>query len=98
MRVGKGCGRCRHRHIRCVIPTGASTCTPCLRLGRACHLDPRFQFKPVHHVYQKNNGATARFELDWDKEQVWVDVSQPGRNQELYCFGDVLISSSDIRP
>ncbi|CAG7945314.1 unnamed protein product [Penicillium nalgiovense] len=77
MRVGKGCGRCRHRHIRCVIPTGASTCTPCLRLGRACHLDPRFQFKPVHHVYQKNNGATARFELDWDKEQVWVDVSQP---------------------
>lgn len=77
MRVGKGCGRCRHRHIRCVIPTGASTCTPCLRLGRVCRLDPRFQFKPVHHVYQKNNGATARFELDWDKEQVWVDVSQP---------------------
>ncbi|KAJ5973141.1 uncharacterized protein N7479_003059 [Penicillium vulpinum] len=77
MRVGKGCERCRHRHIRCVIPTGASTCTPCLRLGQACHLDPRFQFKPVHHVYQKNNGVPTRFELDWDKEQVWVDVSQP---------------------
>ncbi|CAI7654221.1 unnamed protein product [Penicillium glandicola] len=77
MRVGKGCGRCRHRHIRCVVPIGTSTCTPCSRLGRACHLDPRFQFKPVHHVYQKHNGATARFELDWDKEQVWVDVSQP---------------------
>ncbi|KAJ5505186.1 hypothetical protein N7463_008060 [Penicillium fimorum] len=77
MRISKGCGRCRHRHIRCVIPTGASTCTPCLRLGRACHLDPRFQFKPVHHVYQTNDGAPSRFKLDWDKEQVWVDVSHP---------------------
>ncbi|KAK9857791.1 Fungal transcriptional regulatory protein [Penicillium brevicompactum] len=77
MRVGKGCGRCRNRHIRCVIPTGASACTPCSRLGRECQLDPRFQFKPVHHVYQKGNGAPARFDLEWDKEQTWVDVSQP---------------------
>lgn len=78
MRVGKGCDRCRYRHIRCIIPAGASACTPCARLGRVCHLDPRFQFKPVHHVYQKSNGSSARFDLVWDREQVWVDVSQPG--------------------
>ncbi|KAJ5753331.1 uncharacterized protein N7511_007484 [Penicillium nucicola] len=77
MRVGKGCERCRTRHIRCVIPPGASACTPCSRLDRACHLDPRFQFKAVHHVYQKSKGAPARFELVWDEEQVWVDVSRP---------------------
>ncbi|KAJ5780086.1 hypothetical protein N7457_005246 [Penicillium paradoxum] len=77
MRVGKGCARCRHRHIRCVIPTGASSCTPCSRLGRVCHLDPRFQFKSVHHVHQRINGALALFKLDWKDDQVWVDVSQP---------------------
>lgn len=77
MRVGKGCERCRHRHIRCVIPPGASSCAPCTRLGRICHLDPRFQFKAVHHVYQKSHGASARFDLNWDDEQVWVDVSRP---------------------
>lgn len=78
MRVGKGCERCRHRHIRCVIPPGASACTPCTRLDRVCHLDPRFQFKTVRHVYQKSNGSAARFDLVWDDEQVWVDVEQPG--------------------
>ncbi|KAJ5739102.1 hypothetical protein N7533_011886 [Penicillium manginii] len=77
MRVGKGCERCRHRHIRCVIPSGASACTPCTRLDRVCHLDPRFQFKTVRHVYQKSNGSAARFDLVWDDEQVWVDVEQP---------------------
>ncbi|KAJ5666510.1 uncharacterized protein N7477_008958 [Penicillium maclennaniae] len=34
MRVAKGCRRCRHRHIRCVIAAGASVCTPCARLNR----------------------------------------------------------------
>lgn len=87
MRVGKGCGRCRTRHIRCVIPTGASACTPCSRLGRACHLDPRFQFKTVHHVYQKSNGTTARFDLAWDEEQVWVDVSRPGKQSDMEALG-----------
>ncbi|KAJ5223916.1 hypothetical protein N7468_008458 [Penicillium chermesinum] len=77
MRVGKGCGRCRHRHIRCVVPEGASACTPCARLGRACHLDPRFQFKEVQHVYQKTQGTAARFDLVWDEDQTWVDVSKP---------------------
>ncbi|KAJ5645874.1 hypothetical protein N7490_002246 [Penicillium lividum] len=77
MRVGKGCGRCRNRHIRCVIPSGASACVPCTRLGRDCHLDPRFQFKAVHHVYQKGQGLDTRFDLIWDDEQVWVDVSKP---------------------
>ncbi|KAJ5994595.1 hypothetical protein N7451_010319 [Penicillium sp. IBT 35674x] len=77
MRVGKGCGRCRHRHIRCVIPSGASACVPCTRIGRDCQLDPRFQFKAVHHVYQKSQGSAARFDLTWDEEQVWVDVSKP---------------------
>lgn len=78
MRVGKGCERCRHRHIRCVIPDGAPACTSCVRLGQVCHIDPRFQFKAVHHVYQKNNGNPARFDLEWDTEQVWVDVTRPG--------------------
>ncbi|CAG8924652.1 unnamed protein product [Penicillium salamii] len=77
MRVGKGCGRCRHRHIRCVIPKGATSCTPCSRLNRDCQLDPRFQFKPVRHVYQKANGAPTRYDLEWDQGQTWVDVSQP---------------------
>lgn len=80
MRVGKGCGRCRHRHIRCVIPSGASACDPCTRLGRDCQLDPRFQFKAVHHVYQKSQGSAARFDLIWGDEQVWVNVSKPGRS------------------
>ncbi|OQD81555.1 hypothetical protein PENANT_c026G05065 [Penicillium antarcticum] len=35
------------------------------------------RFKAVHQVYQKSNGAPARFELAWDEEQVWVDVSRP---------------------
>lgn len=78
MRVGKGCGRCRYRHIRCVVPAGGSACTSCARLGRVCHLDPRFQFKAVHRVYQKSNGSSARFDLVWDQEQVRVDVTQPG--------------------
>ncbi|CAG8191961.1 unnamed protein product [Penicillium olsonii] len=77
MRVGKGCGRCRNRHIRCVIPKGATSCTPCSRLNRDCQLDPRFQFKPVRHVYQKSNGAPARYDLEWDQGQIWVDVTQP---------------------
>ncbi|CAG7992809.1 unnamed protein product [Penicillium salamii] len=77
MRVGKGCGRCRHRHIRCVIPKGATSCTPCSRLNRDCQLDPRFQFKPVRHVYQNANGAPTRYDLEWDQGQIWVDVSQP---------------------
>lgn len=42
-------------------------------------MDPRFQFKAVHHVYQKSHGTPARFDLVWDEAQVWVDVSQPGR-------------------
>ncbi|KAJ5732243.1 hypothetical protein N7493_003724 [Penicillium malachiteum] len=75
MRVCKGCERCRYRHIRCIIPPGASACAPCTRLGRDCRLDPRFQFKAVHHVYQKDKGTAARFDLNWDEEQVWVDVS-----------------------
>lgn len=97
MRVGKGCGRCRHRHIRCVIPEGASACTPCTRLGRVCHLDPRFQFKAVHHVYQKSQGSAARFDLEWDNDQTWVDVSKP-RNL-IFTPGSwqLLIYLSEIR-
>lgn len=86
MRVGKGCGRCRHRHIRCDISPGGSACTPCARLGRVCHLDPRFQFKAVHHIYQKSNGSSARSDLVWDEQQVWVDVSQPGTLDFLLSF------------
>ncbi|KAJ5881394.1 uncharacterized protein N7529_000066 [Penicillium soppii] len=35
------------------------------------------RFKPVHHVFQKGNRAHTRFDLHWDEEQIWVDVSQP---------------------
>ncbi|CAI7623923.1 unnamed protein product [Penicillium pancosmium] len=87
MRVGKGCERCRHRHIRCVIPPGASACTPCTRLDRVCHLDPRFQFKIVRHVYQKSNCSASRFDLVWDDEQVWVDVEQPVTFVDATCDG-----------
>ncbi|OQE31815.1 hypothetical protein PENSTE_c001G09384 [Penicillium steckii] len=87
MRVGKGCERCRHRHIRCVVSPGASACASCTRLGRVCHLDPRFQFKTVHHVYQKSNGTAARYDLVWDDEQVWVDVEQPVSFVHELCDG-----------
>lgn len=79
MRVAKGCACCRHRHIRCVIPDGASSCFRCVRLSQPCHLEPRFQFKPVSHVYQMCDGALARFELVWDEQQVWVGGSRPGK-------------------
>ncbi|OKP13785.1 hypothetical protein PENSUB_516 [Penicillium subrubescens] len=77
MRVGKGCERCRYRHIRCVIPPGASSCAPCARQSRVCQLDPPFHFKNVRQVYQKSSGISARFDLDWDEDQVWVNTSQP---------------------
>jgi hypothetical protein len=79
MRVGKGCERCRYRHIRCVIPPGASSCAPCARQGRVCQLDPPFHFKTVRHVYQKSSGTSARFDLEWNEDQVWVDTAQPGK-------------------
>ncbi|KAJ5143143.1 uncharacterized protein N7515_001930 [Penicillium bovifimosum] len=77
MRVTKGCARCRHRHARCVVPVGASSCSGCARLGRPCHLEPRFHFKPVRHIYQQCNNAPTRFDLVWDEQQVWVGASRP---------------------
>ncbi|KAA8650851.1 uncharacterized protein ATNIH1004_003540 [Aspergillus tanneri] len=76
MRIGRGCEHCRLRHIRCNIRSGASSCDSCARLGRICRLDPLFRFKSVRHVYQKSQGAAARFELDWDSAQTWVKVPQ----------------------
>ncbi|OKO94335.1 hypothetical protein PENSUB_11602 [Penicillium subrubescens] len=77
MRVTKGCARCRHRHARCVVPSGASSCSRCSRLGRPCHLEPRFHFKPVRYIYQQCDSASSRFDLVWDEQQVWVGVSRP---------------------
>lgn len=78
MRVTKGCARCRHRHVRCVVPDGASSCSHCTRLGQPCQLEPRFKFRPVRHVYQQRDSAPTRYDLVWDDEQVWVGVSSPG--------------------
>lgn len=78
MRVTKGCVLCRHRHVRCVVPAGASSCSYCTRLGQTCDLAPRFKFRPVSHIYQQIDSAQARFDLVWDDQQVWVGVSQPG--------------------
>jgi hypothetical protein len=72
MRIGRGCERCRHRHIRCTIRKGASSCNPCSRLGRVCRLDPPFRFRTVHHVYQKSHGTASKFDLVWDPHQTWV--------------------------
>ncbi|KAB8238025.1 uncharacterized protein BDW43DRAFT_296989 [Aspergillus alliaceus] len=74
MRIGRGCERCRLRHIRCTTRTGASACNACTRLGRTCRLDPPFRFKSVRHVYQKSQGAASKFELEWDSRQTWVNV------------------------
>ncbi|PYI29533.1 hypothetical protein BP00DRAFT_437610 [Aspergillus indologenus CBS 114.80] len=74
MRIGRGCERCRLRHIRCTTRAGASSCNACTRLGRACRLDPPFRFKSVRHVYQKSNGTASKFELAWDSQQTWVKV------------------------
>ncbi|PWY68479.1 hypothetical protein BO70DRAFT_345048 [Aspergillus heteromorphus CBS 117.55] len=76
MRIGKGCERCRLRHIRCTTRTGASACNSCTRLGRACRLDPPFRFKAVDHVYHKSNGIASKFELAWDPRQTWVEFPQ----------------------
>ncbi|KAL4895177.1 hypothetical protein BDV59DRAFT_174597 [Aspergillus ambiguus] len=74
MRIGRGCERCRLRHIRCTIRTGASSCNACSHLGRICRLDPPFRFKTVRHVYQKSNGTASKFELEWNSGQTWVTV------------------------
>ncbi|KAL4939347.1 hypothetical protein BDV06DRAFT_38061 [Aspergillus oleicola] len=76
MRIGRGCERCRLRHIKCTIAEGASSCNECSRLSRACRLDPPFRFKTVRHVYQKSQGTASKFELAWDDRQPWVKVPQ----------------------
>ncbi|KAL6230009.1 hypothetical protein BDW75DRAFT_81055 [Aspergillus navahoensis] len=76
MRIGRGCERCRLRHIKCTIGEGASSCNECTRLSRACHLDPPFRFKTVRHVYQKSQGSSSKFELAWSSRQPWVKVPQ----------------------
>ncbi|GFN20826.1 Zn(II)2Cys6 transcription factor [Aspergillus tubingensis] len=76
MRIGRGCERCRVRHIRCTTRAGASACNACTRLGRVCRLDPPFRFKAVRHVYQKSNGIASKFELAWDPCQTWVNLPQ----------------------
>ncbi|PWY91783.1 hypothetical protein BO94DRAFT_533239 [Aspergillus sclerotioniger CBS 115572] len=76
MRIGRGCERCRLRHIRCTTRAGASACNACTRLGRVCRLDPPFRFKAVRHVFQKSNGIASKFELAWDPRQTWVDLPQ----------------------
>ncbi|KAL4864006.1 hypothetical protein BDV12DRAFT_176845 [Aspergillus spectabilis] len=76
MRIGRGCERCRLRHIKCTIAQGAPSCNECTRLSRACRLDPPFRFKTVRHVYQKSQGTASRFELAWDDRQPWVKVPQ----------------------
>ncbi|KAL4921465.1 hypothetical protein BDW62DRAFT_174744 [Aspergillus aurantiobrunneus] len=76
MRIGRGCERCRLRHIKCTIAQGASSCNECTRLSRACRLDPPFRFKTVRHVYQKSHGTASKFELAWDIRQPWVKVPQ----------------------
>lgn len=96
MRAGKGCARCRNRHIRCVIPSGASSCTPCSRLGRNCQFNPRFQFKSVNHIYQKGNGTSARYDLVWDEDQVWVDLSQPGKSTIYWIRRFMLTNFSEV--
>jgi hypothetical protein len=76
MRIGRGCERCRLRHIKCTIGEGASSCNECSRLSRACRLDPPFRFKTVRHVYQKCQGSSSKFELAWSSRQPWVKVPQ----------------------
>ncbi|KAL5343550.1 hypothetical protein BJX70DRAFT_393607 [Aspergillus crustosus] len=76
MRIGRGCERCRLRHIKCTIAQGAPSCNECTRLSRACRLDPPFRFKTVRHVYQKSQGTASRFELAWDDRQPWVKIPQ----------------------
>ncbi|KAL3452323.1 hypothetical protein BJX65DRAFT_177938 [Aspergillus insuetus] len=76
MRIGRGCERCRLRHIKCTVAKGAPSCNECTRLSRACRLDPPFRFKTVRHVYQKSQGTASKFELAWDDRQPWVKVPQ----------------------
>ncbi|KAL4976905.1 hypothetical protein BDW66DRAFT_45815 [Aspergillus desertorum] len=76
MRIGRGCERCRLRHIKCTIGEGASSCNECTRLSRTCRLDPPFRFKTVRHVYQKSQGSSSKFELAWSSRQPWVKVPQ----------------------
>ncbi|KAL2830524.1 hypothetical protein BDW59DRAFT_141065 [Aspergillus cavernicola] len=74
MRIGRGCERCRLRHIKCTISKGAPSCNECTRLSRVCRLDPPFRFRTVRHVYHKSQGTASKFELAWDAGQPWVKV------------------------
>ena len=83
MRIGRGCERCRLRHIRCTIQSGALSCDPCSNLGRTCRLDPAFRFKTVRHVYQKSEGTASKFTLEWDSAQTWVKVPRNCKSRVL---------------
>lgn len=77
--IRKGCRNCRRRHIKCVLPDGAAACEKCTDLGRRCELEPRFRFKDVRYVYQKEKDGSGRskFVFAWDRRQAWMRVSNP---------------------
>lgn len=85
--VKVGCRNCRRRHSKCVILEGASTCNKCADNGRRCQFAPRYRFKVVRHIYQKEGDARSRFILQWDKGQPWVEVSKPR------MYSSILVSS-----
>lgn len=97
MRVTKGCARCRHRHLRCVVPVDAASCSRCARQGRPCHLEPRFQFKPVRYVYQQCGGSPARFDLNWDEQQVWVGVTRPRKTPPVGAIPNGLCDKKSLQ-
>lgn len=72
-----GCRNCRRRHSKCVVLEGTSACTKCAEIGRPCQFAPRYRFRLVRHIYQKEGDARSRFILAWDRGQPWVEVSKP---------------------
>jgi hypothetical protein len=72
--VAKGCNECRRRHIKCRFNAGSSACNNCLQSVLSCEQEPRYRFKEVDHVYQKEGKKRMRYDLSWEDSQVWVDV------------------------
>lgn len=74
MRPGTGCQSCRARHLKCLVPDGASICTRCSEAGRQCEFLPRYRFRRVEHVDTASQGLRSRTELRYRDDQPWVET------------------------
>ena len=77
MRPGTGCQSCRARHLKCVVPENSTTCSRCSEANRTCEFLPRYRFRQVSHVDTASQGLRSRTELQYQRDQPWVETANP---------------------